>query len=293
MAEWTEEVDRVHGESWRVQLKMESVLFQRRSELQSVVVFENRLYGRVLALDGIVQTTEKDEFFYHEALVHVPIFAHGAVRRVLIVGGGDGGALEEVLKHAGVEVVTLVEIDRAVIDLSKRFFGKICGKAFEDPRLDLVIADGVDYVARCQDSYDLILIDSTDPLGLDNDAPQGLGAALFGGEFYGACRARLAPGGLLVTQNAVPFVEAGGLTVPIRNLRGHFADVACYRATVPSFYGGEMVFAWASDEPAHRRVPLETLEARFRAAGLKTGYYTPEIHIGSFALPPYLAALID
>jgi spermidine synthase len=295
MADWMEEVDLVHGRSWRVQLKMERVLYQGRSRFQTAVVFDNRLYGRVLALDGIVQTTEADEFFYHEALVHTPLFAHGRVRRVLIIGGGDGGALEEVLKHPGIESVTLVEIDQLVIDLAKRYLAKICGRAFEDPRLELVIGDGVGFVAESRERFDLILIDSTDPAGIGQDsgaAPAGPGLVLFGAAFYGACKALLEPGGLLVTQNAVPFVEAAGLTIPVRNLRAHFDRVACYRATVPSFYGGEMVFTLASDDAGLGQVPRETLEARVGAAGIETRYYTPQVHLGAFALPPYLAALM-
>ncbi len=297
MADWMNETDLVHGQSWRVKLKMERVLYQGRSPFQNAVVFDNRFYGRVLALDGIVQTTEADEFFYHEALVHTPLFAHGRVRRVLIIGGGDGGALEEVLKHPGIESVTLVELDQLVIDLAKRYLTKICGRAFEDPRLKLVIGDGVGFVADCRDSFDAILIDSTDPTGIDPEnsdggAPAGPGLMLFGAAFYGACKDRLEPGGLLVTQNAVPFVETAALTTPVRNLRAHFAQVACYRATVPSFYGGEMVFTLASDDDGLGRVPRETLEARFREAGIQTRYYTPEVHLGAFALPPYLAELM-
>ena len=293
MADWMEEIDLVYGESWRVQLKMDRILFQSRGEHQNLVIFENRLYGRVLALDGIVQTTEKDEFFYHEALVHVPMLAHGAVRRTLIVGGGDGGALEELLKYPSIERVTLVELDTTVIETAKEYLRAICGAAFEDPRLELVIADGVAFVAGCEARYDLILIDSTDPVGIGGDDPKGPGALLFGAEFYGACKRCLAPGGLLVTQNAVPFVEPDGLGVPLRNLRAHFADVTCYRATVPSFYGGEMAFSWASDDPSLRQVPLETLRARFAEAGLETRSYTPEAHQAAFALPPYLREMMD
>ena len=295
MTDWMNETDPVHGQSWRVQLKMERVLYQGKSAFQNAVVFDNRLYGRVLALDGIVQTTEADEFFYHEALVHAPLFAHGRVRRVLIIGGGDGGALEEVLKHPGIESVTLVEIDPLVIDLAKRYLAKICGRAFEDPRLKLVIGDGVDFVADCRDGFDVILIDSTDPTGIGQDGgdgPASPGLVLFGAAFYGACKALLEPGGLLVTQNAVPFADAAALTTPVRNLRVHFAQVACYRATVPSFYGGEMVFTLASDDDGLGRVPRETLETRFQKAGIETRCYTPEVHLGAFALPPYLAALM-
>ncbi len=293
MTKWMEEIDPVHGGAWQVRLQMDRILFEGRSEYQSIAVFENRAFGHVLALDGIVQTTEKDEFFYHEMAVHVPILAHGRVRKALIIGGGDGGALEETLKHRAVEAVTMVEIDQQVIEVSKAHLQSICGAAFADPRLELVVADGVDYLTKSAGGYDLILIDSTDPIGLDSDQPQGPAVELFSETFYRTCKRRLAEGGILVSQNAIPFIDQSGLSIPLRNLRAAFADVTCYRVAVPSFYGGEMTFAWASDDPALRRVSLDALSARFAQTGIETRYYTPEIHLGAFALPSYLAELID
>ena len=139
MSEWFEET--LHDDM-RQRLKMDRVLYDSKTEHQRIVLFENALLGRVLTLDGVVQTTEADEFVYHEMLTHLPILAHGKVRRVLVVGGGDGGMLEELLKHRGVERVTMVEIDRGVIDFSRQYLPEICKDAFDDPRLDLVIADG-------------------------------------------------------------------------------------------------------------------------------------------------------
>ena len=297
MTAWLEEIDTAHGGVWRLQLQMDRTLVQTASPFQNIVVFENKLYGRVLALDGIVQTTERDEFFYHEMAVHVPMLAHGDVRRVLIIGGGDGGALEEVLKHPAVEAVTMVEIDGAVVEVAKEHLGAICGAAFDDPRSELVLADGVAYVEQCDQRFDFILIDSTDPIGFgggdpQGPGPQGPGAVLFSEAFYAACKRCLAPGAVLVTQNAVPFVEEAGLRAPILNLRSQFADVACYRVAVPSFYGGDMVFAWGTEEPALRKVPRTVLAARYEQASLETRYYSPEIHEAAFALPRYLAELI-
>ncbi len=292
MSSWLEEIDVAHGGVWRLQLLMERVLFEGRSDFQSIVVFENRLFGRVLALDGIIQTTDRDEFFYHEMAVQVPMLAHGAVKRALIIGGGDGGALEESLKHPDLESVTMVEIDGTVVEVAKQHLRKICGAAFEDPRTNLIIADGVQYLADCSERFDFILIDSTDPIGLADSAPQGPGAVLFSEDFYRSCKACMSPGAVLVTQNAVPFVEEDGLSLPIVNLRSVFAGVDCYRVAVPSYYGGDMVFVQASDNPALRSVPLEELAARYRRAALETRYYTPKIHRGAFDLPSYLEELI-
>ena len=265
-------------------LEATEVLYDSETEHQRVVIFENPVLGRVMTLDDIVQTTEGDEFIYHEMMAHVPILAHGAARQVLIIGGGDGGMLEEVLKHRAIERTTMVEIDAGVVDLAKQHLRPICGAAFEDPRTELVIADGVDFVARARDRYDVIIIDSTDPVGP--------GEVLFQEDFYRNCRRCLAPGGILVTQNGVPFLQGAELTGTLACFRRHFADATCYLATVPTYFGGPMAFGWASDDPAPRRVALDPLRARFSAAAIETGYYTPEVHLGAFALPPYIAKLI-
>ncbi len=293
MTSWIEETDKTHGGAWQLRIKMDRILYQGESEFQSIAVFENRLYGRVLALDNIVQATENDEFFYHEMAVHVPLLAHGAVKRALIIGGGDGGALEETLRHPSVEAVTMAEIDAQVVAVAKQHLRTICGTAFEDPRTELVIADGVEYLEHCAERFDFVLIDSTDPTGFTGGQPQGPSAVLFSVEFYANCKRCMNPGAVLVTQNAVPFTDRAGLSTPMRNLATQFTDVACYRVAVPSFYGGDMVFSWGSDDPGLRHVPLERLSERFRAAALDTRYYTPEIHQGAFALPGYLRAIIE
>ena len=281
MTKWFEEA--LH-EGLRFKLEATEVLYDSQTEHQRVVIFENPVLGRVMTLDDIVQTTERDEFIYHEMMAHVPILAHGAARKVLIIGGGDGGMLEEVLKHRAVQRATMVEIDASVVELAKRHLRPICGAAFENPRTELVIADGVDFVARTQARYDVIIIDSTDPVGP--------GEVLFQEDFYRNCRRCLAPGGILVTQNGVPFLQGAELTGTLACFRRHFADATCYLATVPTYFGGPMAFGWASDDPAPRRVALDTLQARFAAAAIETGYYTPEVHLSAFALPPYIARLI-
>ncbi|HEX9789140.1 MAG TPA: polyamine aminopropyltransferase [Kiloniellales bacterium] len=268
----------------RMRLKAERVLYDSRTDLQRIVLFENSVFGRVMTLDDVVQTTEGDEFIYHEMLTHVPILAHGAAREVLIIGGGDGGMLEEALKHRTVVRVTMVEIDRGVVDLSREYLPKICGQAFDDPRTDLVIADGVDYVGTCDRKFDVIIVDSTDPIGPAE--------VLFSDRFYRRCKNCLTPGGILVTQNGVPFMQGGELRGTVRLLRPLFADVGCYLAAVPTYVGGFMALGWASDNAALRTVAPDVLEQRFAAAAIETRYYTPAAHRGAFALPKYVADLI-
>ncbi|MDH3918058.1 MAG: polyamine aminopropyltransferase [Rhodospirillales bacterium] len=281
MTGWVEET--LHADL-HIKLKADRVLFDSESAHQRLVLFENATFGRVLALDGVMQTTEKDEFIYHEMLSHLPVLAHGRVRKVLIVGGGDGGMLEEVLKHRAVEKVTMVDIDDTVIELAKRHLRTICGEAFEDPRTDLVIADGIEFVASCEERYDVVIVDSTDPIGP--------GEALFTADFYESCKTCLAPGGVLVTQNGVPFLQSGELAATMACLRPLFADASCYLATVPTYVGGPMAFGWASDDAALRQTPVEVLKDRLAEAGIETRYYTPEVHLAAFALPPYIAALM-
>ncbi len=281
MSEWFRET--LHRDL-EIGLRKAEVLFEEKSAHQHLQLFRNATFGRVLTLDGVVQTTEADEFIYHEMLAHLPILAHGGVARVLIIGGGDGGMLEEVLKHRGVEQAVQVEIDASVVEFAKTHLRGICGQAYEDPRTELVIADGVKFVAETDRRFDLIIVDSTDPIGP--------GEVLFTQQFYADCRRCLAEGGMLVTQNGVPFLQADELRQTLGFFRALFADATCYLATVPTYAGGPMAFGWASDDASLRKVPLETLQARFSAAAIDTRYYTPAVHKGAFALPPYIAELI-
>ncbi|PPR23656.1 MAG: Polyamine aminopropyltransferase [Alphaproteobacteria bacterium MarineAlpha10_Bin3] len=266
-------------------LRIDKLLYRGESEHQRLILFENAEFGRVLALNDVIQTTERDEFIYHEMLSHVPLLAHGGARKVLIVGGGDGGMLEEVLKHPGVCRATLVEIDASVIDFAKQYLRAICGDAFEDPRTHVIIADGLVHAQTTPDRYDVIIVDSTDPVGP--------GEALFSDQFYRACRRCLAPGGILVTQNGVPFVQGDELRQSLLAMKSLFADTTCYTACVPAYVGGCMAFGWASDHAELRATPLPVLAARVTKAGLDTRYYTPAVHQAAFALPGYIADLIE
>ncbi len=281
MSRWFDET--LHS-GYRQGFEMDKVLFEDRSDHQQIVVFENSRFGTVLALDGVIQTTDADEFIYHEMLAHVPILAHGAARSVLIVGGGDGGALREVLRHKTVERATMVEIDRSVVDLCLDYFPGHSAGAFEDPRTELIIADGVDFAATTDRRFDVIIIDSTDPIGP--------GAVLFTESFYRDCKRCLNPGGILITQNGVPFVQGDEVKEGYPRLKASFKDVWFYLAGVPTYNGGPMALGWASDAQL-REVPLEVLRDRYTAAGIRTRYYTPDLHRGAFALPGYVLELFE
>lgn len=280
MSDWIREPLHQHyGQS----LLVSEMLYDSNTDHQRIKVFQNGTFGRVLTLDDVVQTTEGDNYIYHEMLTHVPILAHGAAKRVLIIGGGDGGMAREVLKHASVEHVTMVEIDAGVVEFSKEYLPMLSDGAFDDPRLNLVIADGAVYMKETADKFDVIIVDSTDPIGP--------GEVLFTDTFYGHAKRALTPGGILVTQNGVPFHQGDELTNTMRAFKALFADATCYMATVPTYAGGPMAFGWGTDSDA-RQVSLVTLTERFAAAGLAPGYYTAEVHKAAFALPGYVLKLM-
>lgn len=260
-------------------------LFRQKTEFQELAIHETPAFGRILTLDGVCQTTERDEFFYHEMMTHLPILAHGEVRKVLIIGGGDGGILRETLKHRSVEKATLVEIDPAVIELTKTYIPSIPGQAFEDPRTDLVIGDGVKFVADTTEKYDVVMVDSTDPIGPAE--------VLFQTDFYAQCKRCLTERGIMVTQNGVPFLQPDEFTTTYKRLRTLFSDASFYFVPVPTYIGSQMSLSWASLDPANRKQSRETIAQRFAAAGIATKYYTPDIHIAAFAIPAYLQKLID
>lgn len=268
-----------YGQSFIV----DEVLFESKTEHQHLIIFKNEQFGNVMALDGVIQTTEKDEFIYHEMLTHVPLFAHGNAKRVLIIGGGDGGILREVLRHPEVEHVTMVEIDAAVVDMCKQYFPKHSDGAFDDPRVNLVIADGVDFIvnnAKNGDKFDVIISDSTDP--------EGPGEVLFTSRFYQGCKDSLSDGGILATQNGVSFMQVDEVKTTYNRFEGIFADRWFYVTAVPTYIGGNMTLSWGSDDATLRQHSVETIRERFSKANFSTRYYNPELHVASFALPQYV-----
>ncbi|MCA6063879.1 polyamine aminopropyltransferase [Thalassolituus marinus] len=260
-------------------------LFEVKTEHQYLEIVETPFMGRVMLLDGVVQTTEKDEFIYHEMMVHVPLFAHPNPKRVLIIGGGDGGILREVLRHQNVEHVTQVEIDGSVIDMCKEYFPNHSQGAYDNPRANIVIADGKEFVASCQDKFDVIIADSTDPIGP--------GEVLFTSDFYADEKNNcLAEGGIMVAQNGVPFMQGDELTNTYQRLGKLYKDASFYVMPVPTYIGGFMSLAWATDDESLRQQTAEQIQARVAGAGFETRYYNADVHVASFALPNYIRNLM-
>jgi spermidine synthase len=267
---------------FRMTYEVERVLYEMQTEHQHLVLFEHKFFGKMLMLDGATQVTTRDEFIYHEMMSHVPILAHGDAKEVLIVGGGDCGIAEEVLKHKSVKRLTQVEIDASVVEFSKEHFPEFTRPVLGDKRFDLVIDDGMNYVAKTDRRFDVVIVDSTDP--------QGPGKVLFSRKFYAACRRCMRKGGVMVTQNGVPIFQAGELRSGIGKFRKLFADGTCYVAAIPTYVGGHMAMGWATDNTKLRHVPVATIGARYKKAGrFPTKYWTPEVHVAAFALPRFIA----
>lgn len=271
-------------DNWGQRFRVKQELARTTSPFQDIVVFESESHGRVLLLDGVVQITEGDEFVYQEMLTHVPLFTHAAPRNVLIIGAGDGGVLRRVLEHPGVEKAVMVEIDGSVIELSKKYLPNIAGDAWNDPRAEVIVGDGIDYVARAADaSFDAIIVDSTDPIGV--------GEVLFTDSFYEHCARVLTAEGLIVNQCGVPFMQADELHETSLRRAKFFPHVSAYVAAVPTYVGGFMTLGIASKGKSPAGQDVAAVRARAQDAGIlgKTQYWTPEIHVGAFNLPPYIA----
>ena len=281
MTEWLEET---LYPGWGQRFEVLDVLARERSEFQDIVVVQTASHGRLLVLDGNVQITEADEFVYQEMIAHVPLLAHGAARRVLIIGAGDGGVLRRVLQHRTVESAVMVEIDGAVIRLAREFLPGIAGAAWDDERATVIVGDGIRHVADApDDAYDAIIVDSTDPAGV--------GEALFTEAFYRDCARVVGPGGLVVNQSGVPFMQADELRETSKRRGRSFRHVTAYVVAVPTYVGGLMALGFAANEPGLDRVPVEMLRARAAQAGVlgTTRFWTPEVHAAAFQLPPYIA----
>ncbi len=269
---------------WGQRFRVSRTIARVRSAFQDIWLFESASYGRVLMLDGVVQITEADEFIYQEMIAHVPLLAMEGARRVLIIGAGDGGVLRRVLQHRNVERAVMVEIDSEVIRLSREHLPGIGGDCWHDPRAEVLVADGIAYVAAAQSqSFDVIIVDSTDPAGP--------GEVLFTDAFYADCARVLTAQGVIVNQCGVPFMQADELRETSAQRAKFFRYVSAYAVAVPTYVGGFMTLGIAANAKDPGAVPAGALRARAEAAGIlgSTQYWTPEVQEAAFKLPPYIA----
>lgn len=253
-----------------------------QSEFQCIEIFESEEFGRFLTLDGYMMCTEKDEFIYHEMMVHVPMAVNPSAQRVLVIGGGDGGAVRELCRYPSVGHIDLVEIDRRVVELCAQHLPTI-SSALNDPRVTMHFQDGLRFVRGCENEYDLILVDSTDPFGP--------GEGLFTREFYGHCFKALNADGIMVNQNESPFYEddAKAMQRAHQRIAATFPVCRLYQAHIPSYPSGHWMFGFAS-KGLH---PIRNMQTEsWNSLHLATRYYNTNLHRASFALPTYVEELM-
>lgn len=264
-------------------IEVDRQLCSEQSDYQLIEIFESREFGRFLALDGFMMCTEKDEFIYHEMMVHVPMGVNPEMKRVLVIGGGDGGAVRELCRYKSIEHIDLVEIDGRVIDLCEEYLPTMAC-SLRDPRVHVHVQDGLRFIRSREDAYDLILVDSTDPFGP--------GEGLFTREFYGHCYKALHESGIMVNQNESPFYEddAKAMQRAHQRIAATFPVCRLYQAHIPSYPSGHWMFGFAS-KGLH---PIKNLQSTaWKALGLKTRYYNINLHRASFALPTFVQELAE
>lgn len=254
------------------------VLFSGRSEFQTVEVVETKAYGTMLLLDGLVMITDADEFIYHEMISHIPLCLHPNPKRVVVIGGGDGGTVREILKHSSVEEVILCEIDAMVIEQSKKFFPKVsnCLNPGVDPRVKVKVGDGVAFVKELKNEIDVILVDSTDPIGP--------GEGLFSREFYRNVAGALKPGGLMAAQSESPWFTKEALSRIHRNISGGFKHRKSYVAPIPTYPRGSWSWTIAAQGPID---PSKFNSERFSKVENSLQYLSRDLMTGAFALPRF------
>jgi spermidine synthase len=270
---WIEEY---HRDVLSFRYRVDKVLFRGQSDFQRIDIVETAGFGRMLFNDGVAMVSECDEFIYHEMISHVPLFVHGAVESVLVIGGGDGGTVREVLKHPGVRHCRLVEIDPLVVEGCRKHL-PVTAAALDDPRAEVTIADGVEFVAGTEERYDLVIVDSTDPVGPAEP--------LFGPQFYNDVKRVLTTGGMVVSQAESCLVEFEAQQSLIRTLHSVFERVHVYNYTNITYPGGLWSFSLATDAD---RCPLRDFdESGVGRSGIAFRYYNPRIHRAAFALPTF------
>ncbi|MEW6619422.1 MAG: polyamine aminopropyltransferase [bacterium] len=263
--------------------KIKNLLYEKQSAYQNIKIVDSYQFGKMLLLDDIVQLTETDEFIYHEMLVHSPLLTHPEPGSVYIVGGGDGCTLREVLRHP-VEKVTMVELDKEVVSICQEYLD-ISKDAYKDSRVNLIFAEASITLQNSKESYDIILVDSTDPIGE--------AVNLFTPQFYQTAARYLNDSGIIVTQSGSPIFQPNMLQMVVNNMKTVFPVVKVYTAIVPTYPGIYWSFTIGSKTFRPDEIKIEEIKRRINDRGLNFKYYTPEIHQGCFILPEFLKDIVS
>lgn len=272
-----------HTENVRFSIKVEKQLHSEQTEFQRIDILESKEFGRFFTLDGLMMVTEKDEFIYHDMIVHVPMATNPNIRNVLVIGAGDGGTIRELTKYNSIKNIDMVEIDERVVEVCKKYLPQTACK-FDDERVNLFFEDGLKFVRNKENEYDLIIVDSTDPFGP--------GEGLFTKEFYGNCYKALKEDGILVNQHESPYYEsyAKSMMDAHEKIHGLFKIHRVYQAHIPTYPSGHWLFGFASKEYD----PVKDLKADvWNGLGIETKYYNTDLHVGCFALPNYVKKMLE
>jgi len=272
-----------HTEHVRFSLKIKEQLISKQSEFQHIAILESEEFGRILTLDGYLMVTEKDEFIYHDMIVHVPMATNPEIKKVLVIGAGDGGTIRELTRYESIEHIDMVEIDAMVVEVCAEYLPQTACK-LNDPRVHIYYEDGLKFVRRKVDEYDLIIVDSTDPFGP--------GEGLFTKEFYGNCFNALSKEGILVNQHESTYYDSyvEAMKRAHQRIKETFPIAKVYQAHIPTYPSGHWLFGFASK---HFNPITDLEEDKWNALGLKTKYYNTRLHKGSFALPNYVKELLN
>ncbi|ACD24838.1 polyamine aminopropyltransferase [Clostridium botulinum] len=272
-----------HTEYVKFSIKVDRELYTEQSKFQRIDILESKEFGKFFTLDGLMMVTEKDEFIYHDMIVHVPMATNPNIKNVLVIGAGDGGTIRELTRYKTIEKIDMVEIDERVVEVCKKYLPKTAGK-LEEERVNIVYEDGLKFVRNKENEYDLIIVDSTDPFGP--------GEGLFTKEFYGNCYKALSEDGILVNQHESPYYEyyAKSMKDAHEKIQGLFKINKVYQAHIPTYPSGHWLFGFASK----KYDPIKDLNAEaWNSLGLKTKYYNTDLHVGCFALPTYVIDMLN
>ena len=271
-----------HTPNVNFSIKVDRQLYSGKSEFQRIDIFDSREFGRFLTLDGYMMLTEKDEFIYHEMITHVPMCVNSKIQDVLVIGGGDGGTVRELLRYPTIRHIDLVEIDELVVEVCRRYLPQTAG-CLAESRVKIHYEDGLKYVRHHEGKYDLIIVDSTDPFGP--------GEGLFTKEFYGNCYKALNADGIMVNQHESPFYEQDAYAMQRAHKRivDSFPISKVYQVHIPTYPSGHWLFGFASK----KHHPVKDADfVKWNAIGLKTRYYNTQLHAGAFALPNYVEEML-
>ena len=271
-----------HTPDVKMSIRVDRQLHSEQSEFQRIDIFESKEFGRFLTLDGLMMLTEKDEFIYHEMITHVAMASNPEIKNVLVIGAGDGGTVRELARYDTIEHIDMVEIDERVVEVSKEFLQQTACR-LDDPRVNIVYDDGLRFVRRKENCYDLIIVDSTDPFGP--------GEGLFTSEFYGNCFNALTEKGILVNQHESPYYadDAKAMQRAHKRIKEFFDVCRVYQAHIPTYPSGHWLFGFASKAID----PLTADIEKWNSLGLKTRYYNTDLHRGCFAIPNYVKELLE